>query len=95
MRRLPSRACGAGGERGTQARLLQLPAPVPLLRARRALSFLRACPHRQSKDEVAVALAQEIAPLPAEQRAEFVDQLGSGFFPPRVVAGVKERLGAR
>ena len=34
-------------------------------------------------------------PLPAEQRAEFVEHLGSGFFPPRIVAGVKERLGGR
>ena len=47
------------------------------------------------QDEVAVALADEIAPLPADQRAEFVDALGAGFFPPRVVAGVKARLGAR
>jgi len=65
---------------------------VPQLRQARA-DLYALSPAEQ--DEVAIALAQEIAPLPAEQRAEFVDQLGSGFFPPRVVAGVKERLGAR
>jgi hypothetical protein len=65
---------------------------VPKLRQARA-ELHALSPAEQ--DEVAVALAEEIAPLPAEQRAEFVDQLGSGFFPPRVVAGVKERLGGR
>lgn len=65
---------------------------VPKLRQARA-ELHALSPAEQ--DEVAVALAQEIAPLPAEQRAEFVESLGSGFFPPRVVAGVKGRLGVR
>jgi len=65
---------------------------VPQLRQARA-ELHALSPAEQ--DEVAIALAQEIAPLPAEQRARFVEHLGSGFFPPRVVAGVKERLGAR
>jgi len=65
---------------------------VPQLRQARA-ELHALSPAEQ--DEVAIALAQEIAPLPAEQRAQFVEHLGSGFFPPRVVAGVKERLGAR
>jgi len=65
---------------------------VPQLRQARA-ELHALTPAEQ--DELAVALAEEIAPLPAAQRAEFVDQLGAGFFPPRVVAGVKERLGAR
>ena len=46
-------------------------------------------------DEVAAALAAQIAPLPAEQRAEFTEFLGSGFFPPRVVTGAKARLAAK
>lgn len=62
---------------------------VPQLRQARA-EMLALSPEEQ--DEVAAALAEEVAPLPAEQRAEFVDALGSGFFPPRVSAGVKRRL---
>ena len=46
------------------------------------------------QDEVVQALVQEIGPLPADQRAEFIGQLGSGFFPPRIGAGVKASLGA-
>jgi hypothetical protein len=65
---------------------------VPQLRQARA-ELHALSPAEQ--DEVAIALAQEIAPLPAEQRARFVEHFGSGFFPPRIVAGVKERLGAR
>lgn len=65
---------------------------VPKLRQARA-ELHALSPTEQ--DEVAVALADEIAPLPSGQRAEFVDSLGSGFFPPRIVAAVKERLGAR
>ena len=52
---------------------------LPMLRQARAELHALA-PDEQ--DEVAVALADEIAPLPADQRAEFVDALGSGFFPP-------------
>ena len=47
------------------------------------------------QDEVAAALAAEIAPLPKEQRAEFIAHLGSGFFPPRISDGVKRRLAAK
>ncbi|MEO5845131.1 MAG: hypothetical protein ABIQ33_09845 [Caldimonas sp.] len=65
---------------------------VPMLRQARA-ELHALTPAEQ--DDIAVALADEIGPLPAAQRAEFVDYLGSGFFPPRVVAAVKARLGAR
>lgn len=44
------------------------------------------------QDEVAAALLQEIKALPADQRAALVEHLDSGFFPPRVSAGVKVGL---
>ncbi len=47
------------------------------------------------QDEVAATLAEEIGPLPAGQRAEFIEYLGTGFFPARVSAGVKARLGVK
>ena len=46
-------------------------------------------------DEVAVALAAQIAPLPAAQRDEFSEFLGSGFFPPRIVTVARARLAAK
>ena len=65
---------------------------VPKLRQARAELYALS-PDEQ--DEVAVALADEIAPLPASERSEFLEYLGSGFFPPRVVVSVKARLGAK
>lgn len=41
------------------------------------------------QDEVAAALTQEVLALPADQRAALIEHLDSGFFPPRVAAGVK------
>ena len=67
-------------------------AVVPQLRqAREQMRALSA----DEQDEVAAALAAEIAPPPKEQRAEFVAHLGSGFFPPRISDGAKQRLAAR
>ena len=65
---------------------------VPQLR--QARDELRALSPAE-QDEVADALAREIAPLPADQRAEFVEYLGAGFFPPRISAGVKARLAGK
>ncbi len=65
---------------------------VPQLRQARD-EMLALSPAEQ--DEIAEALANEIAPLPAAQRAEFAEYLGAGFFPPRVSAGVKARLATR
>jgi len=65
---------------------------VPQLRqAREQMRSLSA----DEQDEVAAALAAEIAPLPAEQRVEFITHLSSGFFPPRISDGVKQRLAAK
>lgn len=47
------------------------------------------------QDEAAAALVQEIGPLPAGQRAEFIEHLGSGFFPPRMANAIKAQLQAR
>lgn len=44
------------------------------------------------QDEVAAALTQEMKSLPADQRAALIEHLDSGFFPPRVGAGVKAGL---
>ena len=65
---------------------------VPQLRQARAELYALS-PAEQN--EVAIALADEIAPLPASERSEFLEYLGSGFFPPRIVVGVKARLGAK
>jgi hypothetical protein len=46
------------------------------------------------QDEVALTLVQELRALPADQRAALIEHLDSGFFPPRVSAGVKARLAA-
>lgn len=48
----------------------------------------------QEQDEVAEAMAQEMRPLLDEERAAVVEHLDSGFFPPRIAAGVKRRLAA-
>ena len=47
------------------------------------------------QDEAAAALVQEIGPLPAGQRAEFIEHLGSGFFPKRMADKIKAQLLAR
>ena len=48
----------------------------------------------QEQDEVAAALVQEVRPLPADQRAAFLDHVESGFFPPHVAREVKRGLSA-
>ncbi len=47
------------------------------------------------QDEAVAALVQEIGPLPAAQRAEFIEHLGSGFFPKRMADSIKAQLLAR
>ncbi len=47
------------------------------------------------QDEVTEALVQELAPLPAGQRAEFLQALDGGFFPERIRDGVRTRLAAK
>lgn len=47
------------------------------------------------QDEVTEALVQELAPLPASQRAEFLQALAGGFFPERIRDGVRTRLAAK
>ena len=47
------------------------------------------------QDEVTEALVQELAPLPASQRAEFLQALDGGFFPERIRDGVRTRLAAK
>ena len=85
--------------------MVLVPASVPALgmgmgmmkpmipQLRQARDELRAL-SPQEQDEVAAVLAQEVRPLPAEQRAAFVEHLDSGFFPPRVAASVRRRLAA-
>jgi len=86
--------------------MLVLPASIPALgmgmamlkpivpQLRQAREQMRSLSPAE-QDEVAAALAAEIAPLPKEQRAEFIEHLGSGFFPPRVSDGVKQRLAVK
>lgn len=59
----------------------------------RAREELRALPPAE-QDEVAAALAQELRTLPSDQRAALIEHIESGFFPPRVSAGVKAHLAA-
>lgn len=47
------------------------------------------------QDEVAATLVQEMKPLPPDQRVALLEHIDSGFFPPRVVEGVKAGLTAR
>lgn len=65
---------------------------IPQLRSAR--DELRALSPAE-QDEVSVALAQEVSALAPAERAALVEHLDLGFFPPRVVAGVKARLAAR
>ncbi|HEX6705567.1 MAG TPA: hypothetical protein VF169_12465 [Albitalea sp.] len=48
----------------------------------------------QEQDEVAAAFVQEIKDMPADDRAAVLEHVGNGFFPARVVEGVKSRLAA-
>jgi hypothetical protein len=47
------------------------------------------------QDEMADALAVELQDAPAEERAQIVEQVSGGFFPPRVAEALKVRLGSR
>lgn len=47
------------------------------------------------QDEMAATIAKELQSVSADDRKAFVESLGGGFFPPRVSAGVKARLGAK
>lgn len=47
------------------------------------------------QDEVAAALVEQVKELPDDQRASLLEYIDTGFFPPRVVAGVKAGLKAR
>jgi hypothetical protein len=65
---------------------------IPQLRDARAQ--LRALsPAEQA--EVADALVQELAPLPASQRAEFLQALDGGFFPEGIRDSVKARVASK
>ena len=44
------------------------------------------------QDEVAAALVAEVRPLPVDQRAAFLEHLGSGFFPQRIAVAVKREF---
>ena len=67
------------------------PMVAQLRQARREIQALSPA----EQDELADALASEIAPLPADQRAALLEHLDSGFFPKRIGDGAKARLGAR
>ena len=47
------------------------------------------------QDELAAAMASELKSISGDDRKLFLEQLGSGFFPPRVAEGVRQRLGAK
>ena len=47
------------------------------------------------QDELAAAMASELKSISGDDRKLFLEQLGSGFFPPRVAAGVRQWLGRR
>ena len=47
------------------------------------------------QDEAAALLVAEIGPLPAGQCAEFIEHLGSGFYPQRMANAIKARLQTR
>ena len=83
--------------------LVLVPASVPALgmamgmmkpivpQLRRARDELHALSPAE-QDEVAAALAKEVRPLPADQRAAFVEHIDAGFFPPRIATAVKREL---
>lgn len=47
------------------------------------------------QEEFAATMAQELKAVPPAERAQFLEQIDAGFFPPAVAAGVKARLGVR
>ena len=47
------------------------------------------------QDELAAAMASELKSISGDDRKLFLEQLGSGFFPPRVAEGVRQRLGVK
>jgi hypothetical protein len=49
----------------------------------------------EEQDEMAATMAAELQSTSAEDRQSFVEVLDGGFFPPRVVDGVKSKLGAK
>jgi hypothetical protein len=65
---------------------------IPQLR--RAREEMRALSPAE-QDEVAAALVEQMKSLPGDQRTALLEHLDSGFFPPRVSAGVKATLAAR
>ena len=67
------------------------PMLAPLREARDELRALSPA----EQDEVADALAQELRTLAPDERASVLAQLDGGFFPARVVASLRQRLGAR
>jgi hypothetical protein len=44
------------------------------------------------QDELAGTLAEELGTLPSQDRRMLIEQLGGGFFPPRVGEALKARL---
>lgn len=59
---------------------------------RSAREQMRALPP-QEQDELAARVAQELKDAPADERRQFLEAVGGGFLPPRVVDGVRSRLG--
>ena len=49
----------------------------------------------QEQDEVAAALVQQMKPLAPDERAALLEHIESGFFPPRIAAGVKAATAGR
>ncbi|MGZ8261000.1 MAG: hypothetical protein ACXWUL_10690 [Caldimonas sp.] len=86
--------------------MLVLPAAAPALgmgmamlqpmlpQLRQAREEMRALSPAE-QDEVAAALLQELAPLPADERKSFVEFVDNGFFPRRIADAVKAGLSAR
>jgi hypothetical protein len=58
---------------------------------RDARQQMRALPPEE-QDELAARMAEELKDAPADERREFLEAIGSGFLPPRVVDGLRSRL---
>jgi len=61
---------------------------------RAAREQMRALPPGE-QDELAARMAEELKDAPADERRQFLEAAGSGFLPPRVVDGLRSRLGVR
>jgi membrane protease subunit (stomatin/prohibitin family) len=61
---------------------------------RTARDQMRALPPEE-QDELAARMAEELKDAPADERRQFLEAVGSGFLPPRVVDGLRSRLGSR